>query len=129
MKSPQTITDAELAVLKFLWDRESATAKGITERLYPECTASDVGTVHSMLKRLESKRFIHRDRETHPQHFSAAVDRTQLAGRQLDEIANKVSDGSYMPFLTHLVEGDRLSEEDLAELRKILRRRQKSRGQ
>ncbi len=122
MKRPKSITDTELAVLKFLWDHGSVTAKEIAASLYPRCTASDVGTVHSMLQRLESKRFIHRDRSAHAHSFSAAVSRSEMAGLQLEEMADKLADGSVTPFLTHLVEGDRLSPKDLDELRKLLKR-------
>jgi len=122
VKLPKSITDTELAVLKFLWDHGSATAKEIVVRLYPRCTASDVGTVHSMLQRLESKKFIHRDRSAHAHSFSAAVSQSEMAGLQLEEMANKLSDGSVSPFLTHLVEGDRLSRKDLDELHKLLKR-------
>ena len=127
MKLPKSITDTELAVLKFLWDHGSATAKEIVVRLYPRCTASDVGTVHSMLQRLESKNFIHRDRSAHAHSFSAAVNQSEMAGLQLEEMANKLADGSVAPFLTHLVEGDRLSTKDLDELRKLLKRHRSQR--
>lgn len=122
MKLPKSITDTELAVLKFLWDHGSATAKEIAAERYPQCTASDMGTVHSMLQRLESKEFIHRDRSAHAHSFSAAISQSEMAGLQLEEMANKLADGSVAPFLTHLVEGDRLSTEDLDELRKLLKR-------
>ena len=122
MRLPKSVTDTELAVLKFLWDHEPATAKEIAIKLYPRCTASDVGTVHSMLQRLESKEFIHRDRSAHAHSFSAAVSQSEMAGLQLNEMADKLADGSVAPFLTHLVEADRLSTKDLDELRKLLER-------
>ena len=123
MKRSKNITDTELAVLKFLWDHDSATARDIVESLYPRSTASEVGTVHSMLQRLEAKKFIKRDRTTHAHTFSATVTKANMAGFQLQNIANKLTDGSYAPFLTHLIEGDRLSPADLAELRSLLKRR------
>ena len=48
------------------------TARQIAEVLYPECTSSDIGTVHSMLKRLEQKKLVRRSRRTHPHRFSAS---------------------------------------------------------
>lgn len=52
------VTDTELAVLRVLWQHGKESARGITEKLYPSCSASDFATVHSMLKRLEAKQAI-----------------------------------------------------------------------
>ena len=127
MKASKSITDTELAVLKLLWARGSSTAKEITEELYPDCTASDVGTVHSMLQRLESKEFVRRDRSSHAHRFSAALSHTEMVGLQLEEIADKLSDGSYVPFVTHLVEENRLDQDDLDKLRTLLDRHKSKR--
>ncbi len=61
---PQQVTDAELGVLKMLWDAESLTSREIREKLYPEGTPSDYGTVQKLLERLESKGLIARDRRS-----------------------------------------------------------------
>lgn len=120
MKKPQPITDTEMAVLKLLWDRGPLPVKSITEALYPKCTTSDVGTVHSMIQRLEAKKLVKRDRNTHPQIVSATVNRTQVAGRQLEKMADKLADGSMVPFLTHLMQSNRLNQDELEELRTLL---------
>jgi BlaI family transcriptional regulator, penicillinase repressor len=120
VKTPKSITDAELAVVKFLWDHPAATAKAIAEGLYQESTTSDVGTVHSLLQRLESKHFVQRDRSGHSHRFSAAVSQADLAGLHLNEIAEKLSAGSFKPFLTHLVEDGRMSDDEIEELRQLL---------
>lgn len=120
MKKPQQITDTEMAVLKLLWDRGPLPVKLITEALYPKCTTSDVGTVHSMIQRLEAKKLVKRDRSGHPQIICATVDRSEVAGRQLEEMADKLADGSMVPFLTHLVQSQRLNQDELEELRSLL---------
>jgi hypothetical protein len=51
--TPQSITDAELSVLQVIWERQTATVRELTERLYPEGTAAHHATVQKLLERLE----------------------------------------------------------------------------
>jgi predicted transcriptional regulator len=122
-REPVHITDTELAVLKVLWDSGSASAREVTEVLYPTCTESDIGTVHSMLQRLERKQLVDRERSRRPHLFTARISREEVAGQELSAMAERLTDGSLVPFLTHLVDTDRLSDDDVAEIERLLRRR------
>jgi BlaI family penicillinase repressor len=114
------VTEAELAVLEVLWDRGPATAREITERLYPRGKPADVATVQKLLQRLEKKKFVSRDRSERVHRFSAAIPRQEFAGQQLSGLAEKLSGGSLTPLLVHLVEHNRLSRRELDELRALL---------
>jgi predicted transcriptional regulator len=116
----QPIPDAELPVLKALWEDGPRTARAIAEMLYQRCGESEIGAVHSLLKRLERKRLVKRDRSGHVHLFSAAVSRQALAGRELEATARKLSDGSLAPLIVHLVETRRLSQAEIDELRQLL---------
>ena len=119
-KKSLKVTDTELAVLRVLWQQGKETARGITEAIYPDCSASDFATVHSLLKRLEAKKAVKRDRSTHPHGFSTAVTDSDIAGYKLQEFADQLSDGSMAPFIMHLVESQRLSNEEADTIRKML---------
>jgi predicted transcriptional regulator len=116
------VTDAELAVLKVLWERGSATAREIRERLYPRGTRSDHGTTQKLLQRLEAKGFISRDRSGFAHVFRARLDRRAYAGQQLEALADKLTDGSLVPFIMHLVEGKGISPRERREIRELLDR-------
>lgn len=113
-------TEAELAVLEMLWGDGQATARGITERLYPSCSPADIATVQKLLQRLEEKELVHRDRSERVHRFSAVMSREQFAGEQLTQLAEKLSGGSLTPLLVHVVESNRLSRRELDELRELL---------
>jgi len=119
----QNITDTELNVLNSLWAQEPLSAKEITARLYPSCTESDLGTVHSMLQRLEKKGCVTRDRSSRPHQFSTTVSQSDVAGSQLQDLASRVTGGSLSAFLTHLVEADSVSDDELKEIRRLIDRR------
>ena len=117
---PLHVTDTELAVLRVLWRESTATARGITEVLYPNCSLSDVATIHSLLKRLEAKGAVRRDRTTHPHGFAAAVTETDMAGHKLEALAEQLSDGSMAPFIMHLLSARKLTQDEADEIREML---------
>ena len=119
-RPPEPIPDAELQVLKALWASEALTARELAETIYGAADNSTIGTVQKLLQRLETKRCVKRDRRQFAHRFSAAVSQEAVAGRHLDSIAEKVADGSLVPFLTHLVQVKKLSDEDKEELRRLL---------
>ena len=65
-RTPQDITDAELAVLQVLWDEGRRTIRELTDTLYPSGTGVHYATVQKLLERLEAKKFVKRDRSAWP---------------------------------------------------------------
>jgi len=131
-RTPQDVTDAELAVLQVLWDGGPATIRRLTDVLYPAGGAAQYATVQKLLDRLEGKGFVRRDR-TPPAHaFAAAVGREDLIGRRLQAVAEQLCGGSLTPLLTHLVKARRLSARERQDLRDLiddLDRKNKSKGE
>ena len=116
----QDVTDAELAVLRFLWDHPGATIRQMTDTVYPRGQASDYATVQKLLERLESKDAVARQRQTPAHLFTATIDRDQLIGHRLRQMAEKICGGSLTPLLTHLVENEPLSDKEREALRRML---------
>jgi len=116
-------TDAELAILKLLWEREPLTAREIREQLYPGGSPSDHATVQKLLQRLEQKKLVARDRSSFAHVFRSSVTREALAGNQLEALAAKLTDGSMVPFVLHAVSSKKLTPEERSEIRRLLNRR------
>ena len=119
-RTPQDVTDAELAVLQVLWELRIATVRELTERLYPDGTAALNATVQKLLERLEAKKCVKRNRKTWPHQFSAAVAREVLIARQLQTTADKLCQGEIHPLLTSLVKARGLTAQDRKSLRGLL---------
>ena len=119
-KAKHSITDAELEVLKLLWPSEPLTVREITAALYGSPSTSNIGTVHKLIQRLESKGYIRRDRSEHAHRFSAKVTQAAVAGVQLESLAKRVTDGSLAPFISHLVQAKRLSDSEKEQIRRLL---------
>lgn len=119
-RTPQDITDAELAVLEALWERGPATIRQLTDVLYPDGGAAQYATVQKLLERLEAKDGVRRNRKSPVHVFSAQLDREQLIGRRLRAMADQLCGGSLTPLLTHLVQTTRLSPQQRLELRTLI---------
>lgn len=116
------VTDAELAVLRLLWDRGTQNRRQLTDALYPEGGPAHYTTVQKLLERLAAKGFVRSTMSRGVRHFSAAVGRDRLIRSRLRAVADKLCDGSLAPLLSHLVEAGPLSEAEIAELRSLVRR-------
>lgn len=120
VRKPQDVTDAELAVLKLLWDRGRDTIRRLTDTIYPNGTGVHYATVQKLLERLEGKKFVRRNRNDWPHTFQPTVDRVELIGRRLQMTADKLCAGAFAPLLTNLVRASRLSPEERRSLRALL---------
>ena len=121
-RRPQDVTDAELDVLRGLWDDGPATIRTLADRLYPGGGTSEYATVQKLLERLEDKGHVAHRTEGRQNVFSARVQREDLVARRLRDTAEQLCDGSLTPLLTHLVSAGRLSRDELLELRRLVDR-------
>jgi BlaI family penicillinase repressor len=118
-----SIGEAELEVLKVLWERGPGTVREINARLQPRGHQWAYTTVQTMLHRLQSKGCVKSGRGdgSGAAHvFEAVVSRDRLLSQRLRDLANQLCDGTASPLLLALVEGQRFSSEDIRHFRKLL---------
>ncbi len=116
----QSVTDAELAVLKVLWARGPLSAKAIAEVVYPNGAESEFAAVHSFLQRLERKGLVARDRRSFVHLFSATASQADILGQELKTLVERLGTGSVAPLIMQLIDRKRLSRKEAAEIRKLL---------
>jgi BlaI family penicillinase repressor len=119
-RTSQDVTEAELAILRRLWERGPATIRQLAEDVYGQDGTSAYATVQKLLDRLEAKGCVARDRGASVHVFRAAVGRDELIGRKLRAVADTLCGGSLTPLLTHLVRGRRLSDQERQALRALV---------
>ncbi len=116
------VTDAELAVLKELWELGPSTIRELTDRLYPGGATSHYATVQKLLERLENKRCVKRRGRGRANEYRADVEVGDLIDHTLRGAAARLCDGSLAPLLTHLVHATRHDAEQVEELKRLVRR-------
>jgi BlaI family transcriptional regulator, penicillinase repressor len=121
-ETAKDVTDAELGVMRLLWDRKESTIRELTDTLYPGGSTSHYATVQKLLERLENKGFAKRDAGSTPHKFYVRIGRDALVGRRLTAMADKLCGGSLTPLLTHLIQSRRLTTKEIGILRELIDR-------
>ncbi len=119
-RRPASVPDAELAVLKVLWDKGEARIREITDILYPRGDTSHYATVQKLLERLRERDCVARRRVGRAHVFRATVQRADLIRDHLQSGADKLCKGSLTPLLTQLVDAQRLTPEEITALRRLV---------
>lgn len=126
-RTPQDVTDTELAVLHVLWAHGPSTRRQITDLLYPDGGPAHFTTVQKLLERLEKKGHVRRSNGDGAITFIALTDREELISRRLLDVADKLCGGSVTPLLMNLVRAKSLTSGELQELQEILQELTKQR--
>lgn len=112
-------TQGELELLNLLWEHGALSLSEVHERV-----GRDVGytTVQTRLNRLVDKGWVEKAKAgRQPTHFSAVIEPDAVRETQLDHFVEKVSQGSVVPLVAHLVQGASLTPSELTELKKLIR--------
>jgi BlaI family transcriptional regulator, penicillinase repressor len=126
-RTPQDVTDTELAVLQVLWERGPRTRRQLTDVLYPDGGPAHFTTVQKLLERLEKKGHVSRSAGDSPVTFTALVEREELISRRLLDVADKLCGGSLTPLLMNLVRAKPPTPRELQELQDFLQELNKQR--
>ncbi len=121
-RRPRDVTEAELEVLRALWQEGPAPIRVLADRVYPRGGASEYATVQKLLERLEDKGHVSHRSEGRVNVYTARVGREELVARRLRETAEQLCGGSLTPLLTHLLSAGRLTPEELRQLRSLVDR-------
>jgi predicted transcriptional regulator len=114
------VSDAELEVLKVLWARGPGTVRDVEAGLKRGRRRLAYNTVLTLLSRLRDKGYVTPDRSGTAHVFRPIVTRAELIQNDLASLADRVCDGTASPLVHALVTGERLSPDELAELRRLL---------
>ena len=119
-------TELELEILKVLWEDAPLPVRDVRARLQSEAGRTLAhSTVITMLNIMHRKGFLRRKKEGKAFLFSPKVAKQKVAGRMVGDILSRLFDGSPSAMVLNLLETSDLDEDELAELRKLLRRKSK----
>lgn len=124
-KRETRVTDGEFRILEVLWDRGRATVKEITAIVYDDQSFSKYQSVQKLLERLERKGCVRRDRSGTAHSFVPNVDREDVIGQRLKQVADSLCGGSLTPLLMNLASRTRLTASEKTALEKLINRPKK----
>jgi BlaI family penicillinase repressor len=116
---PPSISSAEWIVMKVLWNSGTATANQVVEALQAKMEWKPK-TIHTLLRRLVQKHALAYDKIGREFHYRPLVDADHYAHFVSRSFLDRFFGGRLAPFLACLLEREKLSAEEIEELRRIL---------
>lgn len=112
--------EAELAVLRTLWDHGPQTVREVMERLHERGRKVAYTTVLTFLARLEQKGVVTSDKRDLAYVYRAKVSRTSVTKSRVKALLEQLYDGAAGPVVMHLVEHERLTADEVSKLRRLI---------
>ena len=112
-------TAVELEILRILWDLEPCGVGEIHARL-SESKATNYSTTVKMLSVMLQKGLITRNEKVTPHLYRAALSRQKAGKKFLNELIEKVYDGSAMSLVLQALAHGKASKAEIEEARKLL---------
>lgn len=123
-KSP-ILTDHELRLMEVLWARKSATVADVVEDLPPPPLA--YSTVLTTMRTLEQKGYIAHEEEGRAYVYRPLIERGDAAKSAVRHLLDRFFGNSPGALAVTLLDDTPLSEDDVAQIRRIIARKQKAR--
>ena len=114
------LTDAELEVMRAIWELEGGTVREVHKRLNRNRPLAYT-TVMTMLNILEEKGHLTRRKQGRAYLYQPVRPKSQVISGMIDDFLGKVFDGSARPLVLSLVKDQKLSEKDLEEIASMIR--------
>jgi len=107
--------------MKVVWElNQAATVRDVYEKLL-ERRHIAYTTVMTMMKILEEKGHLVKTQEDRAHLYRPSKPQQQVLRGMVREFVDRVFNGSAEPLLMHLVEDDKISKEDLAEMKRLIK--------
>ena len=116
---PDRISEAEHAVMEALWEKSPQTAVEVCEKVCDERGWS-MPTVKTLLSRLVVKGAVATEPEGRRFLYRPLLERTTYVGGESRRLVDRLFGGRAAPLIAHLAETEVLSDEDIAEIERLL---------
>jgi len=114
------LTNQELAIMKIVWKRGSATVREVYEDLLTRRKIAYT-TVMTMMGTLEQKGRLRKSERGRAYVYVPVESETKVIGSMVQDFVKRVFNGSPKPLLVHLVDHMGNDDEQLDEIRALLK--------
>ena len=119
MRNSFSISEAEYQVMKLIWDKAPVSTKEVTEILADESSWKPK-TIQTLLSRLVKKGVIGYKKEGRVFVYTPLIKEEDYVEQESSSFLNKFYDGALNSMVINFLEQDKLTENDIDELKKIL---------
>lgn len=118
----ESLTTAEMVLLRQLWQRESATVRELSDAIYGNSTDSKTAAVLKLLQRMMTKGYVDCLRDQRPHGYMATMSEQAYVQLQLQNLADQHCDGKLAPLATTLVQSKGFNGRQRRQLRETIDR-------
>lgn len=121
---PVELTEAEWTIIKAVWSLEPTTAPAVQEALNRQ-TSWTYSTVRTLMDRMVAKGLLRAKKAGKTTTFTSAITRDAAQRGELLYALKHAFNGALTPMVQCLLESQKLSETDIAELESLIRERKR----
>lgn len=119
MTPPPRPTDAELAILRILWERGASTVRQVHDALSRERPGAYT-TALKMLQIMTEKGLVRRDDSERTHIYQSKLTEEQTQRQLVRDLVDRAFGGSASKLVLQALSGKRATQEELGEIRKLL---------
>ena len=114
----------QLRIMRLLWQMKRATARELTDALNKDEPIAH-STVQTLLRQLEGKGSVGHEKEQRTFYFFPLVKEERVKRSAAKDLIQNVFGGNVGGLVSHLLEHEKLSNEELVAIRKLLDKKKK----
>lgn len=119
MSAPESISEAESAVLAVLWERGTATAEDVVAALAKPRDWQE-STVKTLLGRLLKKGAVRAQKDGRRFIYAPTLTREEWLSRESESLLDRLYGGRVAPLVAHFSRERKLSKRDIRELKRLI---------
>jgi len=120
MNEKPEISDAEYQVMKVIWAADVPISTNEVVEKLETSTAWKPKTIHTLLSRLVKKGALQYEKSGRMFSYTPLVNESEILSRENDSFLKRFYDGALNAMVVNLLDQDKLSDDDIEQLRSIL---------
>jgi BlaI family penicillinase repressor len=125
-KKDLRLSENEWVILQTVWDLEPCTAPTVQEELL-DVKGWAYTTVKTMMDRMVRKGLLKADKIRTLYFYKAAITSAQAKKSEITKTLRLTFDGALAPMMQFLIENEKISDAELDELQRLIRKRKRER--
>lgn len=118
-RQSETLTEAELRVMKVLWGRGSGTVQQVLDSI-EEKPALAYNSILTTIRILERKGYLKHIKDGRAHIYAPVVERQEATRSEIRHLVNRFFKNSHEDLVLNILEDQGIEPEELARLRKML---------
>ena len=116
-RKSKVLTEVELEFMEIVWEQGEVTARSMVDILYPRRKPAE-SSIRWMLQNLENKGYLEHRLEGRTYVYRPVVAREEATRKMIQHLADRISGGSTDVLVTRIMELEKISEEELEEIKR-----------